>query len=382
MPFFIITILGLLAVLPVQALPSLQAVVTPDVQNEQLPDTRFPKKLEEEGNIKAAWLAWRQIAYKSRENDLKELSFFHIARLHLKLNEKEKALQAFSRFGQQFPQSAFVPQSLYLMGAADPKNARHYTALLHSQYAETPWAKAAQYRDFWQMRYQGKAGALSDHPLAAELNRRVEAARLPKSKALAFTATGASIVPGLGHAYLKDFRTAALAFVFNALFLWATFYAFKQRHWPYVVVFGLVASLLYTGTIFSAKSLAYREAKEQRETLFHQWQDLWPKAPDGQKASVPVVSVRDHQHPLQAPLWFYRNVVGTFDGDRGNGWPVNSRYAQLAWQQHGPLYGTWMTVDRLLRDWREIATPRHTVMDGPKRRYWDPLERNTFWLES
>jgi hypothetical protein len=79
-------------------------------------------------------------------------------------------------------------------------------------------------------------------------------------------------------------------------------------------------------------------------------------------------------------FWYQRNVIGKFDGERGNGYPVNSLYAKQAMQEFGSSYGLLMTVDRLLRDWREIERPLTRIYADNRSRYVDTLKRNTFWM--
>lgn len=93
------------------------------------------------------------------------------------------------------------------------------------------------------------------------------------------------------------------------------------------------------------------------------------------------VTLQKNDSPPATLLSFYRQVIGRFDGARGNGYPVTSLYAKQALNKHGPVIGTWLTVDRLLRDWREISHPYTTIYADERLRYVDPLQRNDFWLE-
>ena len=104
--------------------------------------------------------------------------------------------------------------------------------------------------------------------------------------------------------------------------------------------------------------------------------------PDWQKniSTTPATMATAPNAPLQL-LTFYRRVIGSFDGERGNGYTVNSLYAHQALTQFGPVLGTWLTVDRLLRDWREIAHPALLIRVDNRVRYADPLSRNTFWIK-
>jgi hypothetical protein len=167
-------------------------------------------------------------------------------------------------------------------------------------------------------------------------------------------------------------RTGLMAIIHIMLFGYAVLYAVRRKHWPYAVIFGLVLGILYVGSIFSAYSLAKREIQEQRLIDMKQWDNK-----DNIKISAklnPAVS------PLESMFWYQRNVIGKFDGERGNGYPVNSLYAKQAMQEFGSSYGLLMTVDRLLRDWREIERPLTRIYADNRSRYVDTLKRNTFWM--
>lgn len=85
--------------------------------------------------------------------------------------------------------------------------------------------------------------------------------------------------------------------------------------------------------------------------------------------------------PMGGLLWFYSHFISSFDGDRSGGYPSSTLYARQALAAHGPVWGSLLSVDRLLRDWHEIAHPLATVRTNDGRlRYVDPLVRNDAWL--
>lgn len=60
-------------------------------------------------------------------------------------------------------------------------------------------------------------------------------------------------------------------------------------------------------------------------------------------------------------------------------YPTCSTYALQALERHGPVVGTFLTVDRLLHETSKQEQTR--PMQGFERiRYYDPLENNDFWL--
>lgn len=83
----------------------------------------------------------------------------------------------------------------------------------------------------------------------------------------------------------------------------------------------------------------------------------------------------------QTALQAYSHSLSQIDGHRCPGYPVCSLYARNAYSEFGGSIATALMVDRLLREWREIEDKERTVWAEGKQRYFDPLERNTFWIE-
>ncbi|MFP3998308.1 MAG: membrane protein insertion efficiency factor YidD [Desulfobacterales bacterium] len=61
-------------------------------------------------------------------------------------------------------------------------------------------------------------------------------------------------------------------------------------------------------------------------------------------------------------------------------YPSCSHYAKAAIKKHGPVTGTMLACDRLVRCGRgELEYARKIPVDG-KWRYYDPLSANDFWF--
>lgn len=375
----------LLALLPLAAkaevLPSLAGLATPNWQNESpLAGEDFAKSLEQDGDYEYAILEWKRITHNTANLRLKARAQFHIAVLFQKMGKHQQALATFEKFGGQFPESEELGEALYRMSlSADALKMREGTFIrnrLSNLFPKTEWPEKASYAHLWNRAYQGEDN-LPDigSERGKELLKQLEdyPAR-PLAKA--WVATTLSFIPGLGHLYLSDWRTALMALLINAIFIAALFYSLRFKLWAYASIFGLIVSILYVGTMFSAHSLTHREALEKRIHAMDSWKNLHPdNTLEGIKPQAHVIS------PMEAPLWFYRNVIGRFDGERGNGYPVSSLYMKQAQEKFGAGLGTLMGVDRLLRDWREIAEPKARIYADGRLRYVDSLERNTFWLK-
>ncbi len=82
----------------------------------------------------------------------------------------------------------------------------------------------------------------------------------------------AALFPGAGHAWLKRWHDAAVAAMLVWPMLLLTFWAWKRRMGPVTVFFSLLTLWLWSGTVFSAVSLAERGSME---TYMAWWQGLW-----------------------------------------------------------------------------------------------------------
>ena len=84
--------------------------------------------------------------------------------------------------------------------------------------------------------------------------------------------------------------------------------------------------------------------------------------------------------PQTFPTHFYQHIVGTLDGRSCSSYPVCSQYASQAMQQYGLLFGSWLTLDRLIHEADDLQRGPWIYVDG-EARLNDPIERNAFWLE-
>jgi Zn-dependent protease with chaperone function len=81
----------------------------------------------------------------------------------------------------------------------------------------------------------------------------------------------------LGHLLLGDWRTGLTACVLVGLLGWATFSVVRARLWGLAALLGFVTLTAYAGSVFSAYSLALREAREARLSTLARATDLAPK---------------------------------------------------------------------------------------------------------
>ncbi|MFW6387601.1 MAG: membrane protein insertion efficiency factor YidD [Thermodesulfobacteriota bacterium] len=85
-------------------------------------------------------------------------------------------------------------------------------------------------------------------------------------------------------------------------------------------------------------------------------------------------------NPLVQGVRFFQKFISPVDSPRCPMYPTCSTYALQALRRHGPVLGSFLTVDRLLH---ETSPEEQTIpLEGFERiRYYDPLDANDFWLE-
>lgn len=89
--------------------------------------------------------------------------------------------------------------------------------------------------------------------------------------------------------------------------------------------------------------------------------------------------------PLSVMVAFYRGPLNHLQAVRRGTtpmYPATSAYSLESIQKHGPLMGTLLTCDRLLRAGRdELQLAPHIVIGGRAFSY-DPVDANDFWWHS
>ena len=77
-------------------------------------------------------------------------------------------------------------------------------------------------------------------------------------------------------------------------------------------------------------------------------------------------------------LTFFSKVISPVDGSRCPSYPTCAEYSKQAYQKHGALIGTLMTVDRLFYEPTEARFSPQIEVYGARRIY-DPVSANEFW---
>lgn len=95
---------------------------------------------------------------------------------------------------------------------------------------------------------------------------------MPEMRKSSLPSILASIIPGAGHAWLGRWGDAGVSAMLVWPFLILTFWAARRNMGPVTVFFALITAWLWSGTIFSATSLAERG---DYELYYAWWKEMW-----------------------------------------------------------------------------------------------------------
>jgi len=103
-------------------------------------------------------------------------------------------------------------------------------------------------------------------------NRWLQHNPAPQPEKTWLVATLATVLPGAGHLLLHRWRDALVVVVLVWPMIGLTLWAARRRMGPVTLFFTLIATWLWSGTVFSAVSLAKRGGLEHYEQW---WRALW-----------------------------------------------------------------------------------------------------------
>ena len=235
----------------------------------------FARSLEATGDVSSALLEWRRLAYT--RPDVAEEAQLKVATLLAQQGRADDALTAFEAFGAGFPASPHIPVALATMArladSVRPNGGAPFRERLDTLFPTHEATREAHWAAHWDALAQGRPIPSTDPRAPLLADRLAQAA--PGVPAAA--AAAANLVPGLGHLLLGDWRTALTAFVLVGLLAWATASVARAHLWGLAELLGFVTLTTYAGGVFSAYSLALREAREARLATLTRATDLAPK---------------------------------------------------------------------------------------------------------
>lgn len=136
----------------------------------------------------------------------------------------------------------------------------------------------------------------------------------------------------------------------------------KQRWWISLVTIVLLGLTLPTNT-FAEKG---------------DWPD-WPEHVEHDPTHHLHTPHDQTLNPLVQGIRFFQRYISVVDSPRCPMYPTCSAYALQALDKHGPVLGSFITVDRLLHETNPLEQTE-PLSGFERERFYDPLSRNDFWL--
>jgi len=270
-------VLALLAMLMmITAIPAFGAPIVVDAAGQ----FHFANDLMDKGEYDRAILEFERFIHFFPENRQVPPAQLLIGLCFMKDGRYEKARAVFSEVIKTHHDDIFAQKALFLMGESYyrqgiSEEAEYYFRRLFREFPKSSLRQAALYRLGWTKMqksqwkeasrifgdiqdsspyYQSAAGLAE-----ASLNGESLPLKSPK-----LAGTLAAVLPGLGHAYVGRYKDGSVAFLVNALFIWA---AVESFHNDDNVLGGMLCFLelgWYSGNIYSAVNVAHKYNRKIR----------------------------------------------------------------------------------------------------------------------
>jgi putative component of membrane protein insertase Oxa1/YidC/SpoIIIJ protein YidD len=137
--------------------------------------------------------------------------------------------------------------------------------------------------------------------------------------------------------------------------------------------------LLFSLLLLSALSQPAGVSLAGEDLMLGPWDQRPTGAPASSRPSSPETPSPASSF-LRVLVVFFQQVISPVDGDRCPSYPTCSAYSIQAYEQHGAIVGTLMTVDRLFHEDGEADFAPVIEVHGVRRIY-DPVWANEFWKE-
>lgn len=247
---------------------------------EELPDTGFPKALEQLGDLPSAALEWQRLAHKAHGAE-REQALTNAARLNIAMGRPAVASAIINELITENPATPYAPEALYHISTG-PKSEAQAGALkqLTDKFAANPWTTASQLHDVWQQAEStGKITQTYGIKQAEELKKRIKTLRNAQQEKIAKSGAFGVIIPGAGHAYAGNIPQGLTVFLVWCLFTLAFLSACRHRHYAYSFLFVIPSVALWLTSPVVAMEIVRDNTHKTLVTSLKGWNDLRPQIP-------------------------------------------------------------------------------------------------------
>lgn len=205
----------------------------------------------------------------------------YLTAMHLYLNVENtsSALTIATYFNQNFTNHPRRDEALYTIATLSSISKQQGRALqqLKIRFENSKWTTEAAYQTLWNYAKNNTLTSQFTDPRAKDLKQRQE--KLPNVSSQVNITTIASIIPGGGYAYQKEFFKAFLTFALALCLLWALSFAILWGQLPYAITFTALLLSIYGYSIQDSRHIAQTTTEQERTQTYQSWEDLRPKTP-------------------------------------------------------------------------------------------------------
>ena len=249
----------------------------------------YARSLMDATQYEEAVAEFRRFIHFFSEDPKVPLARYLIGVSYLRAGRFETARNELQEVARSHPDSVLCGKALFMIGESYYlqevfTEAEYYFTQVIERYPHSELKPAALYRLGWAKMQTGRWKDASESFEAVEpssiyyQSARSLAAESKEGEHLAYkdpTTAGvlAAIVPGSGHAYVGRYKDATVAFLVNALFIWAAVESFQEDHHVLGGILTFLEVGWYTGNIYSAVNVAHKHNRKVKRDFLNRMKD-------------------------------------------------------------------------------------------------------------
>jgi tetratricopeptide (TPR) repeat protein len=248
----------------------------------------FARSLMETGKYDQAAGEFERFIHFFPDNSKAPLAGYLIGVCYLKGRHYEKARAIFFKIVNSEPKDLMAGKAFFMVGESyyregAYKEASFYYREVIEKFEYLEVKNAALYRLGWTAMQEGRWQEASEKfkRVAESTFYYADAQRLAddslEGEGLPHkdptTAGMLAIMPGLGHVYVGRYKDGAVAFLLNALFIWATLEAIDEDLKVLAGILAFIELGWYTGNIYSAVNAAHKHNRKVKNDFLRGLQE-------------------------------------------------------------------------------------------------------------
>ena len=270
----------------------------------------FADHLFEQGDYYRAITEYERLIFFHPGHPLARTAKFQIALSYSRGDKFSQAIQRFRALSEEYPDNETGRKSLYLLGETYYQK-KDYTQAIDvlerflATYPDDARRDAARIRIGWaylrQGNWQQASAEFQKLPVDSSLSAQAEGLatdakaypEIPK-KSPALAAGLSAVLPGAGQLYVGRPADAAVSFLLNGFFIWATVEAFQHDNNVTGGILLFFESGWYLGNIYNAASSAHKDNRRAEQDFLDRLSNRYSLSymRDGRGNSLLAITMR------------------------------------------------------------------------------------------